>query len=280
MKTRLLSIIIVCTLILNSVTFMNLKVKEQRPPTQSVEAVELIKTSSGDLEANSDFEGEALKATYDSSSKEYKLYRDNMSYNVDVNKYDENVVVDVDFDNPKLAQNEDIVVAQFALAIPIVLWSSSAISAAVSVINAVVIASVAVGTAVLVWYSANSIAQAISRSYVRVGTLPRTLPPGTYYRAALFNSTVVFNPRAISFAEAVVQLKAGLDLFATNSNDAYRVCLSASKIPQTPKWDPPHQMMEGYYPHWHPGGVRSAPARLSFSVYPNAAPHCWYPLAK
>jgi len=266
---------VICVLIINIVTLNGSASKKETLNSN----VELSKNVNGDIIALTYLDGNVFKASYDQSSDTYKLYQDNVAYNVDVSKYDQDVIVNVDFDNPIVVDDGDTVVAQAAFVIAPFLWGAASIAAAMQVINAVLFAACAIGTAAVAWYSVDVIAKAIARSEAIARTNPKAPKPSAYYLAGLTKKgEIVINSRTpISYGAAVARLRSGLDIFATNNRAAEVAAIGASKPPAIVKWDKAHIPADGYYPHWHPGGIKSAAATLSFSRNPNAAPHCWYP---
>jgi len=274
---RFISLMIICVLIINIVT-LNGSASKKETSNSSVSNVELSKNVNGDITALTYLDGNVFKATYDQNSNTYKLYQDNLAYNVDVSKYDKDVIINVDFDNPSVVDDGDTVTAQTIFVIAPFLWGAASIAAAMQVINAVLFAACAIGTAAVAWYSVDSIAKAIARAEALARTNPKAPKPSAYYRAGLAKGMVVINSLTpISYGAAVAQLRSGLDTFATNNKAAQVAAIGASRAPATAKWDAVHKAEDGYYPHWHPGGVKSIRATLSFTINSNAAPHCWYP---
>lgn len=272
---RLIATIIICSLFMN-IIILNIYTDNKETQKLNEKTVQITKSENGNATATTNFDGSILKATYEKDSDTYRLYRDNIEYNVNVSKYDQNIVIDVEFDNPKVIQSKDLVIAQDAYVISQFLWGAATIAAAMQVISALIVCAAVAGAVVVTWYAVDTIAQAIAKTEAKVKTNPKTQKPSAYYMAGLVAGKVVIG-KPINYAIAVATLKAGLDVFATNYNAAYSVALSASKIPLTPKWEPQHKIEEGYYPHWHPAGVKSLKASSGFTRWPNAAPHCWYP---
>ena len=89
-----------------------------------------------------------------------------------------------------------------------------------------------------------------------------------YFAARLVNGTVYIS-KQISYSQAVIRLRSGLDVFASSSFAAQKVAKAAS-FRRSATLHGSHQSGDGYYPHFHPVGVM-----WKSNTYHQ--PHCWYP---
>ena len=241
----------------------------------TVDNVELTKNVNGNIIALIYFKGNIFKATYEKDSDTYKLYRDNISYNVNIFKYNSNLVFDVDFDSPEVVEYGDRIVLKDAYDISKFILGANTMQ----VISAVLLAVAKFDDDLVTWYAVDALSKVISKTEVTFKFNRKIQIVPIYYLACLVKGRVVINLlKPINYDTAVATLKSGLDIFATNNKAAEIVASGASIDSIEPKWEPQHKVEKGFYPHWHPGGVKSAMANFTFNKNPDPAPHCWYPV--
>jgi len=168
---------------------------------------------------------------------------------------------------------EGKVVGQFAMAIPLILWTPILIEAA----QITIAAAVAVVGTYTIWYSVDAIAQTIDMSTTKEKVVAQDIAKEdtknnkAYYAAALVAGQVAIS-RQLTYEEAVLRLSSGMDVFATNKLAASAAAFGATVPTKKAVHHLAHDVGEGYYPHFHPGG-------RSWIVNPRNAPHCWYGVA-
>ncbi|MDF2865623.1 MAG: hypothetical protein K0R72_432 [Clostridia bacterium] len=259
----LLTIILVLTIL---PTAKNYYYKYQR--INNNENLVITTKANGNIEVINTIDDTTLKVKYAKDVDKYTLYRDEIAYDLSTQKYGDNLVIDLAQTDP---QNYDgVVVGQFAFAIPLILWTPALIEAA----QITIAAAVAVVGTYTVWYSVDSIAKTIDANKVNVKVQEKveekedTKKNSPYYSAALAGGVVVIN-KQITYEAAVARLIAGMDVFATTREAAKAAALAAT-VPTTKYiYHKAHDVGEGFYPHYHPGGRK-------WIVNPNHEPHCWF----
>ena len=254
---RSLCYLITFTILFSTLYFVN-SINLKRTMNNSSDII-AVTSPSGDVVAGEIVEGTDIKAVYNSKDKKYTLYRDGDSYELNVSKSGDEIVISIK-DMPKKLFLENKVKGQFAIALPLIYWAPVLITAAIRVINCIVVATAGVYTT---WFAVDSIAKTIDRVNVKNKTSSRSQTG--YYTAKIINSTVVIGS-SINFYQAVAALKSGFDVFSTTSSGANSATASAGLGGNYHHY--PHGG-DGYYPHWHPKGV-------SWSFNRNYTPHCWY----
>lgn len=222
----------------------------------------------GNVEVINTVEDTTLKVKYTKDTDKYTLYRDEVAYDLAATEYGDNLLINLN--ESKTVKQEGVVVGQFAIAIPLILWTPALIEAA----QITIAAAVAVVGTYTVWYSVDSIAKTIENTKVEEKVVAKevakedTKKNKAYYSAALVGGVVAIN-REITFEEAVIRLSAGKDVFATNKMAASAAAVAAAVPGKKTVHHLAHDVGEGFYPHFHPGG-------RAWIVNPKNAPHCWY----
>ena len=232
--------------------------------------------------ASTEIEGSVIRCEYLSNTDEYYLYRDEARYTLKVQILEEFVLVDIldDIEDDSYMDG-DLVYGQNPVALAAAYWTPEAIAAA----EAVICSMMAYATGKIAYFSVNSIATTIKGvkngtiSQARMRTIAgissywelkitRQRRQNNYYIAVLQNNTVYIGPM-ITYGIAKYRLKAGYDVFATNSATAKYLADTASPVRYS-TYHPAHRQDEGWYPHFHPTGI---------SWYKNRThnPHVWYP---
>lgn len=232
----------------------------------------IVKTNdNGNIEAVNTVDDTILKVKYTKENDKYTLYRDEVAYDLAVNDYGEDLFIDFAQSNQQTPEGK--VVGQFALAIPLILWTPILIEAA----QITIAAAVAVVGTYTIWYSVDAIAQTIDMSTTKEKVVAQDIAKEdtknnkAYYAAALVAGHVAIS-RQLTYEEAVLRLSSGMDVFATNKLAASAAAFGATVPTKKAIHHLAHDVGEGYYPHFHPGG-------RSWIVNPRNAPHCWYGVA-
>lgn len=222
------------------------------------------------------------------NTREYILYWDSMEYKLDVHIENGNVFVDI-FDASEV--NENSVHGQSPALILVVFLAPEALTAIETCVVATVSAVAAVGAGLGVGYlSTEFIGQVATNSS---STTTRTSPKvraskkenaaalgvaigvGTkeeyeqaYYEAAIQDDDTIFIGRLLTYDEALIQLRSGYDIFATDEAKARALARAASPI-GLEKGPEIHEGEGDRYHHFHPRGIK---------WYANARhmPHVWY----
>lgn len=230
--------------------------------------VKVTKISNGNIESINTIDKTTLKVIYDKADDNYTLYRDDVEYKLSTEQYGDDLLIDLDkTGEPNYDGN---VVGQCPLVIPLILWTPALIEAA----QITIAATVAVVGTYTVWYTADSIAQTIQSTKVEEKTVAKdvakedTKKSTGYFEAALIRGKVAIS-RQITYPEAVARLAAGLDVFATSKMAASSAAFTATIPPAKLIHHLAHDSGDGFYPHFHPGGVK-------WKVNPLHEPHCWY----
>lgn len=231
---------------------------------------------------STEIEGSVIRAEYTKNTNEYSLYRDEVKYSLKVETQDTYVLVDiVDDEGTDSVMKDELFYGQNPVALAFAYWTPEAIAAA----EAVICSMLAYTSGKIAYFSINSIATTIkgvkngtiskARLKTQAGVtsywalkLSRTRQQNNYYAAMLQNNTVYIGPKLTS-GGAKYRLKAGYDVFATNSSTANYIAVSASPVRMAVS-HPAHRSGEGYYPHYHPVG-------LPWYKNRNHNPHVWYP---
>lgn len=220
--------------------------------------------ANGNVEVTNIVEEAVLKVKYAKQTDKYTLYLDEVAYDLSTSKYGSDLVVDlVQKDNRNY---QGVVIGQCPLVVPLILWTPALIEAA----QITIAATISVVGTYTVWYSVDSIAKTIDNNRVetKVQEKEDTKKVTGYYTAALVGGTVVIN-KQITYTEAVARLVAGMDVFAT-SKEAAKVATAAATVPNTKYiYHTAHDVGEGFYPHYHPGGRQ-------WVMNKNHQPHCWF----
>lgn len=229
----------------------------------------IVKTrDNGNVEAINTVDNTTLKVKYTKEDNKYTLYRDEVAYDLAVSEYGKDLFIDLEKSSQQTPEGK--VVGQFAIAIPVILWTPVLIEAAQVTIAAAV---AAIGT-YTIWYSVDSIAQTIEQYQTKEKVVAKevakedTKKNTAYYAAALVAGQVAIS-RQLTYEEAVLRLSSGMDVFATNKMAASAAAFGATVPGKKAIHHLAHDTGEGFYPHFHPGGRQ-------WIVNPNNAPHCWY----
>lgn len=256
----LLCVVLFFTILPTAKNYLNLK--QQR--NNNYGNVVINTKDDGNVEVINTIDNTTLRVKYAKDKDKYTLYRDNMEYQLSTATYGNNLVVDIEDAD---AQNYDgIVVGQCPLVIPLILWTPALIEAA----QITIAAAVAVVGTYTVWYSVDSIAKTIdnAKTEAKVQEKEKTKKATGYYAAALLGGKVAIS-RQITYAEAVTRLTAGMDVFATNKMAASSAAFAATAPGTKLIFHNAHDVGEGFYPHFHPGGRK-------WIVNPSGPPHCWF----
>lgn len=254
----LLSIILVLTILPTAKNYYFCKQQQ----INSYKNLIIDTKANGNIEVTNTVDDITLKVEYAKNNDKYTLYRDEMAYDLSTTKYGNDLVIDLeDNDNRNY---EGVVVGQCPLVIPLVLWTPALIEAA----QLTIAAAVAVVGTYTVWYSVDSIAKTIDESRVETKVREETKKVSGYYAAALVGGTVVIS-KQITYEEAVARLIAGIDVFATTREAAKIATLAATVPNQKCIFHNAHDVGEGFYPHYHPGGRK-------WIMNANYLPHCWF----
>lgn len=265
---RITVLILVVVLVFTSMPLVKKHLYGQKVQKNNYENVIVSTKGNGNVEVVNTVSDTTLKVKYTKDKDKYTLYRDDVAYDLATTQYGENLLIDLDAS--KAIQQEGTVVGQFAIAIPLILWTPVLIEAA----QITIAAAVAVVGTYTIWYSVDSIAKTIENTKVEEKVVAKevakedTKKNKAYYSAALVGGVVAIN-REITFEEAVIRLSAGKDVFATNKMAASTVAVAATVPGKKTIHHLAHDVGEGFYPHFHPGGRK-------WIVNPKNAPHCWY----
>ncbi len=275
MFRKVLSLVLTIAMLLGLIIVPN----NVKRTTQDVQTIEDNKNISAQLEVD----GSIVKCTYDKKTEEYKLYLDNVKYDLNVDMYDGCAMVYLE-DTTSEAYGENAV-AQSATTIALTAgyWAPAIVAAAKAVIASVVTATLAVAT----YYSAELIATTIngvksrtitkSDLHTKAKTATRALDlvktakknNKTYYYAAYLYKNQVMVGNQISYSAAVSRLKRGYDVFASNLTAALGAAKAAS-VNGRVKFDRTHKSTNYIFPHYHPIGRKWIKDSSSM-------PHCWFP---
>lgn len=221
----------------------------------------------GNVEVTNRVDKTTLKVKYTKATNQYTLYKDNDEYQLSTKNYGDDLVVDLASSNS--TSDKNTVTGQCPLVIPLILWTPALIEAAEITIT-VAVATVGTYTA---WYTVDSIAKTIESSkadaQAQTQVKEKTKEKSTGYFEAMLVGGKVAIRRQITAEEAVARLIAGKDVFATTKMSASTVAFTATAPGSKMISHPSHDIGEGYYPHFHPGG-------RAWIVNPNSQPHCWY----
>lgn len=265
---RLIVLVLVVVLVFTSMPLVKDHFYAHKTQKNNYDNVVVIAKENGNVEAINTVLDTTLKVKYTKDEDKYTLYRDDVAYDLATTEYGDNLLIDLA--DSKTVNKEGVVVGQFAMVIPLILWTPALIEAA----QITIAAAVAVVGTYTVWYSVDSIAKTIENTKVEEKVVAKevakedTKKSKAYYSAALVAGAVAIN-REITFEEAVIRLTAGKDVFATNKMAASAVAVAATVPGKKTIHHLAHDVGEGFYPHFHPGG-------RTWIVNPNNAPHCWY----